>query len=169
MVHAISDNTMHHCNAGQVSDDEVLQLAAAVESCTRHPVADAIVAVAQQRGAAICAVLLLSVTCAAADTSAAPKRPAAQLARFTVLHALVSDLADISLRIWKSRADVLAAGLPQLQLEGPHTEAGEGVRGFVDGHAVAVGKRDWVQGVIASPSSLSEPSQSGAPTLMASP
>ncbi len=33
------------------TEDEVLQVAAAVESCTRHPVADAILSVAERRGA----------------------------------------------------------------------------------------------------------------------
>jgi len=106
LTHGRMQLTSSHTFGG-ASDAEVLQLAAAVESCTRHPVADAVLSAAQHQG------------------------------------------------------------LPLLQLDGAHTEAGEGVRGFVDGLAVAVGRREWVQGVVSSaqhiaPSAAERMSESSA-------
>lgn len=147
-------------NAEGTSEAELLSVAAAVEGSTRHPVADAVLAAAQQRGqqahhvhAHWPAGHLVGCQCGIPGDDSLT-------VRHTTWRTLKTSRRDIH-SVWlccehPGRAVPVAtsdsvpssAGLEPPQLADAFTEAGEGVRGRIGGRRVAAGRREWVAGVI---------------------
>ena len=125
------------------SGDELLMLAAAAERNTRHPLADALVAAAESRGAACTDFVLLAsrlmMLCLAKLLPAPP----------SASHRFIDNRAHATLLPPCAGMEVPLASSSQ-------TEPGEGVWAQIGDRHVAVGRREWVQQRCAADPAASE-------------